>query len=105
MPSVPSSDGEPGAERAPVRLRLYVSAVSPISARAVVNLRRFLDAHLEGQHALEILELSVNAAQARLDQIIASPTLLVLSENPPRRLIGDLSNEAKLRAALAQGFR
>lgn len=104
MPNARSLDGESGAERMPVRLRLYVSAVSPISARAVVNLRRFLDAHLAGHHSLEICELSANAAQARRDQIIASPTLLVLNENPPRRLIGDLSNEAKLRAALVQGF-
>lgn len=82
-----------------------MSAVSPISARAVVNLRRFLEAHFEGKHSLEILELSANAAQARRDQIIASPTLLLLNETPPRRLIGDLSNEAKLRAALVQGLR
>lgn len=100
-----SFDGSLEANGAPVRLRLYVSAVSPISARAVMNLRRFLDANLQGRHSLEILELAANAVKARDDQIIASPTLLVLSETPPRRLIGDLSNEAKLRAALAQGPR
>lgn len=104
MTNAGPSDAKAGLGRPPVRLRLYVSAVSPISARAVVNLRRFLEAHLQGQHSLEILELSTNAVQARLDQIIASPTLLVLNETPPRRLIGDLSNEDRLRVTLSQGL-
>ncbi|MGJ7579851.1 circadian clock KaiB family protein [Variovorax sp. RHLX14] len=89
--------------RSQVRLRLYIRAVSPISARAVVNLRRFLDAHLAGQHSLEILDLATHATRARDDQIIASPTLLILDNIPPRRLIGDLSDADQLRAALLHG--
>lgn len=103
MSSRAPTGGGPGAQPAPVRLRLYVRAASPISARAVANLRRFLDAYLAGSHALEILDLATHAAQARDDQIIASPTLLVLSDNPPRRLIGDLSDEARLKSALRRG--
>ena len=80
--------------------RLYVNSASPISARAIVNARRFLDAHLEGRYSLAILNISDYVAMARDDQIVASPTLVRVEPAPVRRFIGDLSNDARLRGAL-----
>ena len=76
--------------------RLYVSSASPVSARALVNARRFFDSHLPGGYRLEIVNIGDHVEQARRDQVVASPTLLRLSPLPQRRFIGDMSNTARL---------
>ncbi len=80
--------------------RLYVTAGSPVSSRAVVNARRFFEGHLPGRHRLAVLEIAENVALARADQIFASPTLIRLLPLPQRRFIGDMSDTARLRASL-----
>ena len=80
--------------------RLYVSSASPISSRAIVNTRRLLEAHLPGRYQLTILNISDHVPRAREDQIVASPTLVRAYPLPLRRLIGDMSNDAKVRASL-----
>ena len=85
---------------APQAYRLYVSATSPISTRAIANTRRFLDAHLPGRHRLEVLNIAEHLERARADQVVASPTLIRIAPLPPRRFIGDLSNIDRLRVSL-----
>lgn len=80
--------------------RLYVTAASPISARAIVNGRRFMELRLPGAHRLEILDIAENIAFAMADEIIASPTLVRVAPAPTRRFIGDLSDVAALEASL-----
>ncbi len=80
--------------------RLYVSAASPASARAMVNARKFLDDHLPGVHRLDVLDIARHVAAARADQIFASPTLIRLLPLPQRRLIGDLSDSERMRLTL-----
>jgi circadian clock protein KaiB len=77
-------------------LRLYVSSAAPSSSRAVVNTRRFCEAHLDGRYELEILNISENVEQAARDQVVAAPTLLRLKPLPLRRFIGDMSNPERL---------
>ncbi|MEP6505534.1 MAG: circadian clock KaiB family protein [Betaproteobacteria bacterium] len=76
----------------PYVLRLYVTDATPKSARAIVNARRLLEAHLAGRYSLEILNISEHVAQAAEDQIICAPTLLRLAPLPARRTIGDMSD-------------
>ena len=80
--------------------RLYISATSPISSRAVVNVRRFLDETLPGRHRLAVLNIADHVKDARADQVVASPTLLRVSPLPVRRFIGDMSDVERLRALL-----
>jgi len=80
--------------------RLYVSAASPISARAIVNARRFMELRLPGAHRLEVLEIAENLPSAITDEIIASPTLVRVVPTPARRFIGDLSDLSTLEASL-----
>ncbi len=80
--------------------RLYVTAASPISARAIVNGRRFMELRLPGAHRLEILDIAKNIPLAIADEIIASPTLVRVAPAPIRRFIGDLSDVATLEASL-----
>ena len=77
-------------------LRLYISAAAPLSARAIVNTRLFLEKHLRGRYELQILSIAEHAAQAAKDEVIAAPTLLKIWPLPIRRFIGDMSDTSKL---------
>src|ERR1700754_1832710 len=81
-------------------LRLYVTDATPKSARAIVNARRILEEHLPGKYSLEILSIAEHVAQATEDQIICAPTLLRLAPPPARRIIGDMSDVARVLKGL-----
>lgn len=84
----------------PYVLRLYVTDATPKSARAIVNARRILEEHLPGKYLLEILNITEHVAQAAEDQIICVPTLLRLAPLPARRIIGDMSDDARVLKGL-----
>ena len=84
----------------PFALRLYVTDATPKSARAIVNARRVLEEHLHDRYTLEILNIAENVAQAAEDQIICAPTLLRLAPPPARRVIGDMSDVARVLKGL-----
>lgn len=84
----------------PYVLRLYVTDASPKSARAIVNARRLLDEYLSDRYSLEILNIAEHVAQATQDQIICVPTLLRLAPPPARRIIGDMSDVARVLKGL-----
>ena len=96
------------ARKAPTRrravpkhvLRLYVTGVTGKSVRAIENVRRICEEHLEGQYELEVVDLYKNLPLARGDQIIAAPTLIKRLPPPLRRLIGDMSDEARVLVGL-----
>lgn len=81
-------------------LRLYVTGSTPHSVRAITNLRKFCEEHLEGSYDLEIHDISQNPALARGEQIIAAPTLIKKSPLPLRRLIGDMSHTERMLLGL-----
>ncbi len=87
-------------EAKPYVLRLYVTDATPKSARAIVNTRRILEEHLAGRYTLEILDIAEHVAQATEDQIICAPTLLRLAPLPARRIIGDMSDVARVLKGL-----
>ena len=81
-------------------LRLYVTGVTGRSVRAIENVRRICDEHLKGAYELEVVDLYKNLPLARGDQIVAAPTLIKRLPLPLRRLIGDMSNEARVLVGL-----
>jgi circadian clock protein KaiB len=81
-------------------LRLYVTGVTGKSVRAIQNVRRICDEHLKGAYELEVVDLYKNLPLARGDQIIAAPTLIKRLPLPLRRLIGDMSDEARVLVGL-----
>lgn len=81
-------------------LCLYVTGMTARSARAIENLRAFCGRHLEGRHTLQIYDLYQQPALAREEQLIAAPTLVKRMPLPQRRLVGDLSDEERVRSAL-----
>lgn len=94
---------KPAAHRArPAKhvLRLYVTGVTGKSMRAIQNVRRICEEHLKGSYELEVVDLYKNLPLARGDQIIAAPTLIKRLPPPLRRLIGDMSDEARVLVGL-----
>jgi circadian clock protein KaiB len=58
---------------------------------------------LNGHYDLEVVDLYRTPERAKEAQVIASPTLLRDNPLPIRRVIGDMSNRGKLRAAIKVG--
>jgi circadian clock protein KaiB len=81
-------------------LRLYVTGTTAKSMRAIENVRRICEEHLQGLYDLEVVDIYKNLPLARGDQIIAAPTLIKRLPQPHRRLIGDMSDEQQVLVGL-----
>lgn len=81
-------------------LRLYVAGQSPKSVRAVDNLRRICEEHLNGDYAIEVIDLLERPQLARGDSIVAVPTLVRRLPEPVRSIIGDLSDTDRVLVGL-----
>lgn len=81
-------------------MTLFVAGASRRSLRAVDNVRAFCEQELTGGYDLEVVDLYRAPEQARDAQIVAAPTLLRHTPEPVRRVIGDMSDRLRLRAAI-----
>jgi circadian clock protein KaiB len=88
------------AKKAKYLLRLYVTGTTGKSMRAIRNVRRICEEHLKGLYDLEVVDIYKNLPLARGDQIVAAPTLIKRLPLPLRRLIGDMSDEARVLVGL-----
>ncbi|HEY2083531.1 MAG TPA: circadian clock KaiB family protein [Verrucomicrobiae bacterium] len=77
--------------------RLYIAGSSERSLRAVKKIKEICEQELQGLYTLEIIDLYQQPARAIADQIVAAPTL-VRRLPEPVRLVGDLSDDAKVMA-------
>lgn len=87
-------------KKAQYLLRLYVTGTTGKSMRAIQNVRRICEEHLQGLYDLEVVDIYKNLPLARGDQIIAAPTLIKRLPEPLRRLIGDMSDEQRVLVGL-----
>jgi circadian clock protein KaiB len=81
-------------------LRLYVAGQTPKSLQAFANLKRLCDELLTDRYDIEVVDLMRDPQRARLDQIVALPTLVRKLPEPIKRVIGDLSNADKVKIGL-----
>ncbi len=81
-------------------LRLFITGTTPRSARAIANLRRVCEEHLQGRYDLEVVDIYQHPEAAKEHQIIAAPTLVRMLPQPLRKIIGDLADEARVLAGL-----
>ena len=83
------------------RLRLFIAGTTMRSQRTLENLRRILEARLPDRYELEVVDIYQQPELAEANQIVAAPTLLKLHPPPLRRIIGDLTDEARVLRGLA----
>jgi circadian clock protein KaiB len=81
-------------------LRLYVTGNTPRGMRAVVNIRKICEEHLDGRYDLEVIDISQHPTLAAGEQIIAAPTLIKKLPQPLRRFIGDMSQTERILLGL-----
>ena len=81
-------------------LRLYVTGRSPKCLRAIENLRLVCEQYLQGRYHIDVVDLLENPRLAAYDQILAVPTLVRQLPLPIRKVVGDLSDTARLLAGL-----
>ena len=81
-------------------LRLFVAGMTARSMRAVENIRALCERYLPGAYELEVINLYEHPLLASGEHIIASPTCVREFPLPPRRVIGDMSNSARVLAGL-----
>ena len=93
----------PRRTRGPLRLRLYVAGNAPNSVQAIHNAQAICEAHFAGAYELDIVDMLAHPERAMTDGIIVTPTLLKLSPTPSQRVIGNLSDTARVLAMLGEG--
>ena len=81
-------------------LQLFITGASPNSIRAITNLKTILEHHVKDQYSLEIIDVYQQKSVAATEQIIAMPVMIKKYPLPERRLIGDMSDEAKVLKGL-----
>jgi circadian clock protein KaiB len=81
-------------------LRLYVTGMTPRSTRAIRAVRAICEESLAGRYELEIIDVYQQPELIRDEQIFATPTLVKKTPQPERRMIGDMSDRARLIAGL-----
>jgi circadian clock protein KaiB len=88
------------ADREPFVLRLYVTGMTPRSTRAISAVRSLCEELLHGRFDLEIIDVYQKPALIRDEQVFATPTLVKKSPAPERRMIGDMTDRARLLRGL-----
>lgn len=93
--------GAAGALDAPrYLLRLFVTGQTGRSVRAVDNIRRLCERHLKDRYDLEVIDIYQQPELAARHQLIAAPTLVKEEPLPARRLVGDMSDNARVLSGL-----
>ena len=91
---------EQGGKNSSYHLTLYVAGSSQKSRLAMSNLKQLCETHLSSRFTVEIVDLLREPKRARLDQIVAIPTLVKKLPLPFKKIIGDLSNTEKVLVGL-----
>lgn len=81
-------------------LRLFVAGASTISIRAIGNLQAILDEHLKDRYELEIVDIHQQPLLVKEENIFAVPLLIKKLPAPVKRLVGDMSDKAKVLKGL-----
>ena len=82
-------------------LRLFVAGTTTRSQSAITNVRQICDEYLEGRFDLEVIDVYTHPAATRDFQIVATPTLVKITPEPLRRIVGDLSNRDRVLHGLS----
>jgi len=83
-----------------IHVRLYVAANTVHSARAVTRLADIAKRHAHLRWNIEVIDVFNKPAHAIEDGILVTPSLVKVSPEPRRIVIGDLSDEGAVCLAL-----
>jgi circadian clock protein KaiB len=82
------------------KLKLYIAGKTPKSELAIANLKELCDKDLKGLYELQVIDVLENPQLAENEKILATPTLIKELPPPIKRIIGDLTNVARVLIGL-----
>ncbi len=95
---------EAGPNKVPIsetwQFRLYVAGNAPHSLLAITNLKILADKLLSGNYTVEVIDILKEPLRTLEDGVYVTPTLIRLSPEPICRIIGNLSDQKPVLAAL-----
>ena len=77
-------------------LRLFVAGATARSLQAILRVRHLCAEELKDKCTLEVVDIYQQPQLARVNQIVATPTLIKEYPRPVRRFIGNLVNTTGL---------
>ncbi|MDP1579115.1 MAG: circadian clock KaiB family protein [Candidatus Didemnitutus sp.] len=86
-------------------LRLFVAGATTRSHQAVRRVRVLCETILKDRVKLEVIDIYQQPALARANQIVATPTLIIVLPLPLRRFIGNLTDITELFSLLDLGVK
>jgi circadian clock protein KaiB len=81
-------------------LRLFMAGNGQNSQKALANLRSLCQERLEGRYTIETVDVAQDFQAAVKDNILVTPTLILVAPLPRVVVLGNLSDSAKVLAAL-----
>lgn len=81
-------------------LQLYIAGLTPRSQRAIANLERICRDQLSGRYEMLVIDVLERPQVAEEERILVTPTLIKPLPPPARRVIGDLSDTARVLSGL-----
>ena len=81
-------------------LRLYVAGKTSKSLEAFVNLKEICKTNLKNKCKIEVVDLNQNPELAKIDRILALPTLVRILPEPIKKVVGTLTNKKKVLTVL-----
>jgi circadian clock protein KaiB len=79
---------------------LYVAGDGELTVRALANFDRLIRARLQGRCTLTTVDVLREPGAARKNRVVATPLLVKDRPQPVVKILGDLSQEAKILAQL-----
>ena len=80
--------------------RLFVAGNESNSTQARKNLARLCEEHLKGRYEIEIVDVLKDAATALKNNVLVTPTLILIKPHPKVTVFGNLSDTRQVLAAL-----
>lgn len=87
-------------KRGRYRLRLFTAGNGPNSQKALANLRRLCEEHLNGRCTIETVDVVKDFQAAVRDNILVTPALILVAPRPRVMILGNLSDGPKVLSAL-----
>ncbi len=81
-------------------LRLYIAGATVHSIRAIENIKRICEDHLQGQYELEVIDIYQQPGVSKQENILAVPTLIKRLPLPLQRILGDMSKTERVLVGL-----
>lgn len=87
-------------QRGHYQLRLFMAGNGPNSEKALSNLRSLCEKYLKDRYTIETVDVVKDFQAAIRNNILVTPTLILVSPHPKVTVLGNLSDLPKVLAAL-----